>query len=60
MAEDAKYGLQRGVLDTVADMISLVAMQQTEAYNTHVRSIAVATILEKSELNIIKRVILLD
>jgi hypothetical protein len=35
-------------------------MQQTEAYNTHVRSIAVATILEKSELNIIKRVILID
>ena len=57
MAEDAKYGLMRGVLDTVADMISLVAMQQTEVYRTQVRSIEVAMILEKSELNISKRVI---
>jgi hypothetical protein len=58
LAEDARYGLQRGVLDTVADIISLVAMQQTEAYQTQVSCVAAVIQLERSELNISKRVIL--
>ena len=58
MAEDARYGLQRSVLDTVADIISLVAMQQTDTYQTQVRSIAAVMILERSGLNVSKRVIL--
>jgi hypothetical protein len=58
MAEDARYGLRCGVLDTVADIISLAAMQQTEAYQTQVSCVASVMILERSELNISKRAIL--
>ena len=51
MAEDARYGLQRSVLDTVADIVSLVAMQSTDSYNKHVLDIEVATVLEELELS---------
>ena len=57
MAEEAQYGLQQAILDTVADMMVFVSMQSTDTCMEYISTVTRAWKLESIALHILRRVV---